>query len=152
TVLGHKGRWTGDDLVQILLGHPATSRRVAWRLCEWLMGEDVVGAAALDALASGLRRHDLDVGGAVETVLRSRAFFADGNIGNRGLGPVEFLVGAARALERFDPPPSSLLLAEWSARLGQDLFYPPNVGGWKGGRDWLTTQAVIGRANYAAAL
>jgi hypothetical protein len=32
------------------------------------------------------------------------------------------------------------------------LFYPPNVGGWKGGRDWLTTQSVIGRANYAAAL
>ena len=58
----------------------------------------------------------------------------------------------ARALERFDPPPSSLLLGEWSALMGQDLFYPPNVGGWTGGRDWLTTQAIIGRANYAVAL
>src|SRR5262249_39100709 len=48
--------------------------------------------------------------------------------------------------------PSSLLLGEWSARLGQDLFYPPNVGGWKGGRTWLSTQGIIGRANYAAAL
>ena len=55
-----------------------------------------------------------------------------------------------RALECFDPPPSSLVLGEWAARLGQDLFYPPNVGGWKGGRDWLTSQAIIGRANYAA--
>src|SRR5262249_55574983 len=36
--------------------------------------------------------------------------------------------------------------------LGQDLFYPPNVFGWPGGRAWLTTQAVVGRANYAAAL
>jgi hypothetical protein len=44
------------------------------------------------------------------------------------------------------------VLGEWAARLGQDLFYPPNVGGWKGGRDWLTSQAIIGRANYAAAL
>jgi uncharacterized protein (DUF1800 family) len=152
TVLGRKGRWTGDDLVRLLLEHPATAQRLAWRLCEWLMGEKAVGAAALDALAAGLRAHELDVGWAVGTVLRSRAFFAEGNLGSRVLGPVEYLVGVARALECFDPPPSSLLLGEWSARLGQDLFYPPNVGGWKGGRTWLSTQGIIGRANYAAAL
>jgi uncharacterized protein (DUF1800 family) len=152
TLLGKKGRWKGDDLVRMLLEHPATSQRLAWRLCEWLMGENTVKPDALDALAAGLRRHDLDIGWAVETVLRSRLFFAESNLGNRILGPVEFLVGVARALERFDPPPSSLVLGEWSARLGQDLFYPPNVGGWTGGRSWLTTQAIIGRANYAAAL
>jgi uncharacterized protein (DUF1800 family) len=152
TILGRKGRWTGDDLVRLLLEHPATSHRLAWRLCEWLMGEKVVDAATLDALAAGLRAHGLDIGWAVETVLRSQAFFAEANLGSRVLGPVEYLVGVPRALECFDPPPSSLLLGEWSAQLGQDLFYPPNVGGWKGGRDWLTTQAIIGRANYAAAL
>jgi uncharacterized protein (DUF1800 family) len=152
TILSRTGGWTGDDLVRILLEQPATARRLAGRVCEWLMGETGAGAAALDALAAGLRCHDLDIGWAVGTVLRSRAFFAATNIGNRVLGPVEFVVGAARALERFDPPPSSLLLAEWAARLGQDLFYPPNVGGWPGGRDWLTTQGIIGRANYAAAL
>jgi hypothetical protein len=152
TVLGRTGRWTGDDLVCLLLEHPATSRRLAWHLGEWLMGEKAVGAAALDALAAGLRAHDLDVGWAVETVLRSGAFYAEANLGSRVLGPVEFLVGVPRALECFDPPPSSLLLGEWAARLGQDLFYPPNVGGWTGGRDWLTTRAIIGRANYAAAL
>jgi uncharacterized protein (DUF1800 family) len=152
TILKRKGRWNGDDLVRLLLDHPATARRLAWRLCEWLMGEKAVDDAALDALASGLRRHDLDIGWAVEIILRSRAFFAAGNLNSRVQGPVEWLVGMARALERFDPPPSSLLLAEWAERLGQDLFYPPNVGGWPGGRDWLTTQAIIGRANFAAAL
>jgi uncharacterized protein (DUF1800 family) len=151
TVLGRTGRWTGDDLIKILLEHPATSRRLAWRVCDWLMGEKSDGAA-LDALAAGLRRNDLDVGWAAETVLRSRAFFAEANHGTRVAGPVEFVVGVARALERSDPPPSGLVLAEWGARLGQDLFYPPNVFGWPGGRAWLTTQAVVGRANYAAAL
>ncbi len=68
------------------------------------------------------------------------------------LGPAEYVVGAARALELFEPPSSTLVLAEWCGRLGQDLFYPPNVGGWPGGRSWLTTRALIGRANYAAAL
>jgi uncharacterized protein (DUF1800 family) len=152
TLLGHKGRWRGDDLVRFLLEHPATSRRLAFRICEFLMGENAVNGAALDALAAGLRQRQLHIGWAVETVLRSRAFFAEANLGNRVLGPVEYVVGVARALERFQPPPSSLLLAEWAARLGQNLFYPPNVAGWPGGRSWLATQAIIGRANYAVAL
>ena len=57
-----------------------------------------------------------------------------------------------RALELLDPPPSTLVLADWAARLGQNLFYPPNVGGWPGGRAWLSTRAAVGRCNYAAAL
>jgi uncharacterized protein (DUF1800 family) len=152
TMLGHKGRWRGDDLVRFLLDHPATARHLAWRLCQEFMGEGVVSDADIDALAAGLRAHDLDIGWAVGTILRSRAFFADANVGNRVAGPVEFVIGVRRALERFDLPPSSLVLGEWTARLGQDLFYPPNVGGWTEGRAWMTTQAIIGRANYAAAL
>jgi hypothetical protein len=36
--------------------------------------------------------------------------------------------------------------------MGEDLFYPPNVGGWTGGRSWLSTRAVIARSNAMAAL
>jgi uncharacterized protein (DUF1800 family) len=151
-ILGRKGAWNGDDLVRQLLENPATSRRLAWRLCDSLMGEDRVTGDGLDALATGLRAHDLCIAWAVETVLRSRIFFAEENLGRRVYEPVEFVAGVARALECFDPAPNSLVLSEGSARLGQDLFYPPNVGGWPGHRFWLSTQAIIGRANYAAAL
>jgi hypothetical protein len=152
TILGRKGRWTGADLVKLLLEHPATAGRLAFRLCDLCLGENVADVAAVRALADGLRQHNLDVGWAVATVLRSRAFFTEANLGTRVRGPVAYLVGTARALEMLDHPPSTLAVADWSARLGQDLFYPPNVGGWAGGRAWLTTAAAIGRANYAAAL
>jgi uncharacterized protein (DUF1800 family) len=152
TILGRRGRWSGTDLVKMLLDHPATPRRLAARLYELFMGEGAVNAAGIEALASGLRAHDLDVGWAVETVLRSATFFAEANLGTRVRGPVEFIIGSVRVLELFEPPPDTLLLADWLARLGQDLFYPPNVGGWKGGRDWISTRAIIGRANFAAAL
>jgi hypothetical protein len=99
-----------------------------------------------------LRERNLDVGWAVETVLRSRAFFAGANLGTHVLGPVEYVVGAARALELLGPAPNTLVLAEFMANLGQDLFHPPNVGGWPGGRAWLSTRAAVGRCNYAAAL
>lgn len=152
TVLGKKGKWKGDDLVKLLLEHPATARRLAFRVCEAFMGEKAAGEAELKALADGLRARDLDVGWAVETVLRSRLFFEEKNLGNRVVGPAEFVVASARVLELFEQPPSTLLMADWSGRLGQSLFQPPNVGGWAGGRDWLSTQSMIGRANYAAAL
>jgi uncharacterized protein (DUF1800 family) len=152
TILGRKGPWKGDDLLRMLLEHPATAERLAARLCEFFLGEGAVGAAAVRALAGGLRERRLNVGWAVETVLRSRAFFAEKNLGTRVLGPAEFVVGCARALELFDPAPSTLVLAEFMANLGQDLFHPPNVGGWPGGRAWLSTRAAVGRCNYAGTL
>jgi len=96
------------------------------------MGEKAVSAAALAALAAGLRKHDLDVGWAFETVLRSQAFFARATWGRAVLGRWSSS-SAWRGVGGFDPPPSSLLLGEWATRLGQDLFYPPNVFGWRGG-------------------
>jgi uncharacterized protein (DUF1800 family) len=151
-LLGRRGRWCGDDLLSLLVDHPATATRLAGRICELLKGETAVAAGAVTELADGMRAHGLDVGWAVETVLRSRAFFDAANLGCRVLGPVELVIGAVHALEIFDPPPSTLVLAEWITRLGQDLFYPPNVGGWPGGRTWVTSQRLIGRLNFAEAL
>jgi uncharacterized protein (DUF1800 family) len=152
TILCQRGKWTGPDLLRILLGHPATARRLAAKLCRLFFGETAVAPEAVTQLAAALSKHNLDVGWAVGTILRSRAFFADTNLGGRVLGPVEFVVGTARALELFDPAPSTLGLADWSARIGQDLFEPPNVGGWPGGRAWIHTRGLVARANYAAAL
>jgi uncharacterized protein (DUF1800 family) len=152
TILGRKGRWRGDDLVSILLEQPATSVRLGKRLCEMFMGEATATPAVVQDLARGLRERKLDIGWGVERILRSLAFFAASNLRTRILAPPEFAVGAALALEQFDPPPSTLLLSEWIARMGQDLFYPPNVFGWPGSRNWLNSRALVARINFATAL
>jgi uncharacterized protein (DUF1800 family) len=152
TILGRTGAFDADGLARLLLEHPATSRRLAWRLCHEFFGEGAVDEAAIAAMADGLRARDLDIGWGVATVLRSRRFFEPANLGRRVSGPIEYAVGAVRALEMFDPSPSTPVLADWCGRLGQDLFDPPNVGGWPGGRAWITTRSAIGRANFAAAL
>jgi uncharacterized protein (DUF1800 family) len=152
TILGKAGAWAGDDLVRMLLGHSATAGRITLKLCRLFFGERGAAPEARKALADGLRERGLDVGWAVQTILKSRAFFADENIGDRVLSPAEVVAGAVRALGLFDPPPSTLALADWSARIGQDLHEPPNVGGWPGGRAWVHTRALIARANFVTAL
>lgn len=152
TIFGKKGAWSGADLIRMVLDQPATARRIAWRLCDAFFGEKAVSPEAIAVLGDELRRRKLDVGWAVGTILRSKLFFADANLRTRISSPVEFVIGAARALEMFDPAPSTLALAEWCGRLGHDLFEPPNVGGWPGGRTWIGPRTIIGRANFAKAL
>ena len=152
TILGLAGKYNGDDLLDILLNHPAVAHRLAWRLCDTFMGEGVVSQEAMAELADGLRVHELSVDWGVSTILRSRMFYSHRNIDTRVQGPVEYIVGAVQRLEALAPPPSTLLVAEQLARLGQDLFYPPNVFGWDGGRNWLNTRSILGRGDFAAAL
>ena len=106
TILGQTGRWKGDDLVRMVLEHPATARRLAWRVCELFLAEKALKTADLEALADGLRAHDLDIGWAVETVLRSQALLrrreprrsraGPGGVRHRG-GPGPGAVRAAAA-------------------------------------------------------
>lgn len=151
-LFGAQSKLNGDDLVDRVLQHPAIAKRLAWRICTTFMGETTCDEEALTELAEGLRQRDLNIGWAVETVLRSERFFAPNNIRTRIAGPAEHVVAAIKALELDDPPPSTLQLSEWSTRMGQDLFYPPSVGGWTEGRAWLDSRAVIARCNYANAV
>lgn len=152
TILAKTGNFDVDQLAEILLQQPATSKRLADRLIAEFFGEGIVSETAHHKLALQLRRSNLDIGKAVETILRSQLFFSDANINSRISDPLSFLITPLRALELFTPPPSTLALSEWLNRMGLDLFYPPNVAGWPGGRSWLTTRTVIARANYAAAI
>ena len=151
-IFGQKREFTADDVIRRLVRHPMTARRLAYRLCLALFGEGAVPSVAMEQFAQQLNEHDLDIRWGVETILRSRGFFAEANIGTRVQSPVEYVVGCVRKLELLDPAPSTVLLAEQAAEMGQELFFPPNVGGWSGGRHWITTRWMISRTNYAWAL
>jgi Protein of unknown function (DUF1800) len=36
--------------------------------------------------------------------------------------------------------------------MGQELFNPPNVKGWDGGMDWISTTSLLARVNFANAI
>jgi len=43
-------------------------------------------------------------------------------------------------------------LAELMAGMRQELFAPPNVKGWDGGRDWISSNAWLARGRFAEVL
>lgn len=152
TVLGVTKTFSPQQLADLLVAHPATPARLAHRLIAEFFAPEVVNEKAQTELAEQLRETNLNTAKAVETILRSELFFSDNNINRRVSDPMTFLIAPLRATEIFKSPPSTLILADWLRRMGLDLFYPPNVAGWPGGRTWLTTRTVIARANYGLAV
>lgn len=152
TMLGKTGPFDGDDLLKIAIEHPATPQRLAWRLCHEFLSPGVVGDDLMGQLAEHLRRHDLDMAVALETILRSERFFSAENLKGRIVEPESFVVGHVRALEMFDPPASTIVLGDWIEQLGRKLFFPSNVGGWPGGKAWINSRTSIARANFGVAL
>lgn len=63
--------------------------------------------------------------------------------------PVEYVVGALRALKITPAPKDVPILRAVLTGLGQLPFYPPNVGGWPSGQLWLTTAAAQARIDFA---
>ena len=150
SIFGKTGQFVPRDLPDLLLSQPAAAKRLAWRLCREFCAEDAVSPAAIDELATGLRANQLSINWAVETILRSELFFNTANLQNRVADPASFLLGPLRSLECQHNPPCTLAVADALRRMGLDLFNPPNVGGWPGGRTWLSTRTVVARANVVA--
>ncbi len=92
-------------------------------------------------------------------MLASRHFYSDHAFRQGIKSPVEFVLGAVQSVYRrygdtdaeYRPLPQQLLVDRLSA-MGQDLFAPPNVKGWPGGRAWLNTSTLLARDNFAGAL
>ena len=149
TVLRKTGKFNYADVVKIAAEHPATARNIVRRLYRWFISEaDEPKDALLAPLVESFAR-DFDVGRVVETMLRSNLFFSAGVLRRRIKRPVEFAVGIIRSLEA---TPSTTTLATDLAVLGENLYYPPTLNGWTGGRYWINHATVIGRNNLAASL
>jgi hypothetical protein len=152
TILGQTGPWGSDDLVRIACCQPSAATHIARRLYRTFLSDtDEPKAELLAPLADAMRtRGDVDVACGIEIVLRSRLFHSDLCRSNRIKSPVAFAIGALRACEAFAPPPDLVDLEIHLTRMGQRLFYPPNVAGWPGGMGWLRGPTVLARANFAA--
>src|SRR5262249_30199931 len=149
TFLKSAGAWKAADVIRITLEQPACAEFLCRKLYRFLVNEaDQPKADLLAPLARELRGHNYDVGHVVGVILRSRHFYAFANRRQRIKGPVELSAGLVRALEVPRGDVRLLALALACEGQGQDLFHPPNVKGWDGGRTWMNSTAVVERGNW----
>ena len=148
TFLGQTGAFTGTDIVKIIFTQPAAARLFARELLAFFVYSDPE-PALIDAVAEQIRRNDYTLQPVLANLLRSNLFYSDRAYRALVKSPVQFVVGAYQlfGLTTVDQPTLGAL-----RRMGQVLFYPPNVKGWDGGAAWLNSQTMLTRENFAAGL
>ncbi len=146
-VLGRRGRLDGEDVVEVILEQPEAARFLATKIYRYFVREDP-SPAVIDALAADLRENHHDVGRLLERIFRSRDFYSDATVGTRIKPPVELIVSTYRKLG-LDEVPGAPFFSTTAAAMGQELYMPPNVAGWKGGRTWINPSTLMLRQNFA---
>src|SRR5262249_18294695 len=107
-------------------------------------------AAVIDAVGSVLRDGKYELRPALKALFKSAHFYGDAIVGNTIKPPVQCTVGTFRGLAT--PWPGLTALAAALGMMGQELFNPPSVAGWDGGRGWINTSTLFCRQNVAAFL
>jgi hypothetical protein len=159
-VLSQTGNWNGDDIVRILLQQPSAALFLVRKLYGFYVSETHKPPDSfLEPLAHSFRKSDYDIAALMRRILSSRHFFSDYAFRQRIKSPVEFVLGAVRSVYRdydskdrkYQPLTQQNLVRHIDA-MGQVLFAPPNVKGWRGAKSWLNTATMLERDNFAQLL
>lgn len=147
TVFGQTGAFSAGDVVRLALSQPACPRFIVRKLFRELINDhDAPPDSLIEPLAIEYRLRDYDTGWLVKRMLSSWIFYSDAAMHQRIKSPVEFVVGTVRTLGGTVSP---LQASEVCAQLGQSLYFPPNVKGWDGGREWISSTTLLLRQNVA---
>jgi uncharacterized protein (DUF1800 family) len=141
TVLGKTGNFDGDDVLNILLEHKQTATYITRKIYRYFVN-DVPDEGHVTWLADRFYKN-YDIKELMKDIFTSDWFYDEKNIGCRIKSPVELIVGIRRALPmKLENEQVQLLLQRL---LGQILFYPPNVAGWPGGKNWIDSSSLMFR-------
>lgn len=142
TIFGRTGAFQGEDVIAMLLENRQTARFVTSKIYRFLVNE-TEDKKRVDELADHFYQSDYDMAGLLTTIFTADWFYDARNRGTHIKSPVELLAGMRHLLGvTFEQPQSQIFVQR---TLGQVLFYPPNVAGWPGGRNWIDSSSLLFR-------
>ena len=147
TVFGKAGKWTGEDIVRLCTEKDSCAKFLVGKLYTFLVSETAPPKGLLEPLAARFRKSGYDIADIVTVMLGSRLFFSDHAFRKRVKWPVEYALGAINAAVPGRVPLADVVPSV--AQMGQALFAPPNVKGWRTGTDWLNSATLLARNNFA---
>jgi len=145
TLHGKTGTFGGEEVVDILMDHPACARFIAAKLLRFFSHPDP-SAEEVESLAGTMRDSGMDIRTTLEALFRAPAFLRVSSQRALVRSPVEFVIAAlaAAGVEEVSEDVQYSL-----DRQGQILFRPPSVKGWPSGTGWLSSGAVVERLDMA---
>ncbi|MCA8939779.1 MAG: DUF1800 family protein, partial [Planctomycetes bacterium] len=134
------------DVIDLTLAERPAAEFICTKLWEWFSYKNPE-QEIIDGLAATLRANNWEIKPMLKQMFLSNAFYASEGVKPRAKSPIEYAVGLMRSsqldvpINRFD---SFLILA------GHRPGDPPDVSGWPSDEQWMSADAMIQRANFAA--
>ena len=159
TFLGQKGRFNGEDIIDIICQQPATARFVCRHLYNFFVADEPQVPAwqnvpprdpeAIKTLTDAFISSGYEIR-SVLRVLFNSDFFKNAALA-KVKSPVELVAGTARLGGSYNfPDVAETGLASDMTFMGQMLLDPPSVEGWHTGVEWITTGSLVDRVNFAS--
>jgi len=157
TLMGQTGAWKDSDVIDIIFAQRAEV--IAKFICGKLYRNFVYATMdqeVVTEMASTFRTGNWELRPVVEQLLQSAHFYDPTNIGAVEKSPVDYMLGMVRQLgltnvPDFDTATSGRTTTDLLGRMGamgMQLFDPPNVKGWEGGRTWVSTSTLPIRQKF----
>lgn len=153
------GNLDGTDVIGIICARRATARYLVRKLFEFFvypLEATAADNAVIDKFADVYLTRDHSIKELVRVLFSSDEFFSPRARFALVKSPVEIIVSSIRMLgARYNSGASARegatnnILAAFSIYLGQELFNPPDVAGWKLNLGWINTSTLLNRFTYA---
>ena len=140
--LGRLGNFDGHDIIEIIFQQPEVATLLVKKLWREFVSE-IPDEVEIQRLANHFRVNNFEMQPLMYELLLSKSFRNPSNYARLIKSPLDFIVGTLRMLEI--PIKDGRAAAFASAHLGQNVFDPPNVKGWSGGKDWITSSSLLTR-------
>lgn len=140
TILGRTGNFEGEDVLNMLLEQKQTALYITTKLYRFLVNE-TPDNKHIEWLSERFYKNGYEILPLLEDIFTSDWFYETKNIGTRIKSPVELIVGLQRMLPMQFEDASGIM--QLQRGLGQVLFYPPNVAGWPGGKNWIDSSSLM---------
>ena len=148
TFLGKSGNFNGDDIIDIIIEKKQCARFISEKIYSYFVNENI-NKKHIDEMVS-VFYIDYDIENLMRFVLLSKWFYADENIGTKIKSPIEFLVGMNTIVPYKIEKTKQIFWVQ--KMLGQVLLNPPNVAGWKTGRNWIDSNTIVTRLRLPSVL
>ena len=159
--LGHRGRFDGEDIIDLIVRQPATARFIARHLYNFFVADEPQvpawqhtsprDPAAINIIGDALISSGYDIRSTLRVLFNSDFFKSEAVRWARVKSPTEVVVGAIRLVGDFQfPKPGLQPIGEEPGYQGQELINPPSVEGWHTGPEWIDSGSLVRRINFVA--
>ncbi len=149
TFMGRSGDFGGEDIINIIMDNKLTARYLVTKLYKYYVN-DTVHEAHVSQLADYYYNNQYNTEKLLKRIFTADWFYDPGNMGCNIKSPVEFLVSMSRTFNITYNDPKVLMGIQRG--LGQVLFFPPNVAGWPGGKNWIDASTLMLRLRLPSLL